>query len=488
MDGKNSIRDITLSILSECEGKMPAYQSIRNDVIAFLDELKHKGLVGWEDGNSLDVLLVMPPFPSVYAIKSVKTPEYSAPPLGLCYLASVLRQHNFKVAIIDMHQNTNLPEDIIHECREKRPKIIGITATTPTYPNAVLIARLVKAFDSKIVTVIGGAHATCLPDECMNSGAFDYVCVGEGEYTLLELAGSLIRKTIDSLKIPGLVTLNSNGDLQFTGIREKVSDLDSIPYPARDLLDLDSYYQKGSIISSRGCPFNCNYCACAVISGRTYRTHTVNYVLNEIQDVSAKYGYNYFDFHDDCFNLDKERVFEFCAEIKNRQMNIEWGCFCRAAQFTPEMAKSMARAGCKIIQFGVESGNQAVLTKIKKSTTLKQIEDAVIAAKEAAIEHIVCGFIIGHPEDTEDTVTDTINFGLRLSELGATRLTLSLLTPYPGTEVYLNMKQYGITLLQDDWEKYTFSRVVMETNNLPKDRLRELYSMGIGLFLQATEK
>ncbi|MBF0567496.1 MAG: cobalamin-dependent protein [Nitrospirae bacterium] len=488
LDGKHSVRDIALSILSECEGEKPEYQSVRDDVIAFVGQLRDKGLVQWDDGDSVDVLLVMPPFPSVYASKSIKTPEYSAPPLGLCYLASVLRLNGFTVSILDMHQNAKLPEDIISECRKLRPKILGITSTTPTYPNAELIARLAKAFNSNVVTVIGGAHATCLPDECLKSGAFDYVCVGEGEYTLLELTEALVRKTGDALTIPGLVTLDSNGDIQSNGVRERVSDLDSIPWPARDLLDLDSYYQKGSIISSRGCPFNCNYCACAVISGRTYRTHSVNYVLNEIQAVSAKYGYKYFDFHDDCFNLDSQRVFELCSEIKNRKMEIEWGCFCRAAQFTPTMAKAMAGAGCKVIQFGVESGNQTVLTKIKKSTTLKQIEDAVIAANEAKIKQIVCGFIIGHPQDTEDTVTDTINFGLRLSELGATRLTLSLLTPYPGTEVFLNMKQYGITLLEEDWEKYTFSRVVMETRNLPKERLRELYSIGIGLFLKATQK
>jgi radical SAM superfamily enzyme YgiQ (UPF0313 family) len=155
---------------------------------------------------------------------------------------------------------------------------------------------------------------------------------------------------------------------------------------------------------------------------------------------------------------------------------------------TPEMARAMANAGCRVIQFGVESGNDSVLQSLQKQTSTTQIEAAVRAVAAAGIEQIVCGFIIGHATDTEDSSRETIKFGLHLRDLGATRLTLSLLTPYPGTRVYERREQLGIRLLTDDWEQYTFSRVVMETSRLNRDKLRELYVEGLLSFLDATIK
>lgn len=487
-DGKHFVEEIARKLKSQCKGNIPLFPVIYKDVVNYLEQLKKIGLISWFDDEPVDVLFVVPPFPSPYSLKAIKTPEYSAPPLGICYIAAVLREHGFNVAIFDMHQNVCLPEEIIAECRRRKPKIVGITSTTPTYFNAKRISRFVKALDDKIITVLGGAHATGLPDECVKSGAFDYVCIGEGEQSILELTKALLHGSADPHKIPGIAYLSSNGDMLYTGLRERLSDLDTLPYPARDLIDINSYYQKGSIVSSRGCPFNCNYCACAAIAGKSYRVHSIDYVLNEIEHVMNNYGCTFFDFHDDTFNLNEKRVFDFCNAIKERKMKFGWGCFCRAAQFSSQMAQAMATAGCKVIQFGVESGSQKILNSIKKRTTLKQIEDAVRAASRANIEQIVCGFIMGHANDTETTIGDTIKFGLHLSRLGVTRLTLSLLTPYPGTEVYEKMDELGIKLLTTDWEKYIFSRVVIETNYLQKDKLRELYVKGISKFLEVTKK
>ncbi len=150
------------------------------------------------------------------------------------------------------------------------------------------------------------------------------------------------------------------------------------------------------------------------------------------------------------------------------------------------MAKAMKKAGCEVIQFGVEAGNQTVLDSIQKKITLEQVESAVSAAGKAGIKQIACGFIIGHANDTEETANQTIEFGVKLAKLGATRLTISVLTPYPGTDVYINRDLYGIKLLTTDWEQYIFSRVVMETKNLSQERLREIYTKGVFEFLKAT--
>jgi radical SAM superfamily enzyme YgiQ (UPF0313 family) len=444
-------------------------------------------LVSWTDDEELDVLLVVPPPPSVYAPDAVKTPEYSSPPLGLSYIAAVLRQHGFHVAILDLHQSAGKPEDVVGCCREGSPKVVGITAATPSYPNALRVARFVKAWNPDVITVLGGPHATGLPDECARSEAFDYVCIGEGEESMSDLVEALIHGGKDPRAVVGFVH-QWNGRAVHTGSRGYVSYLDDLPLPARELLDLGSYYQKGAIISSRGCPIGCSFCACAAIVGNTYRIHSITRVLEEIGHVTGRYGYRFFDFHDDTFNLQPERVFEFCREVVERRLSIEWGCFCRAAQMTPEMARAMANAGCRVIQFGVESGNDSVLQSLQKQTSTTQIEAAVRAVAAAGIEQIVCGFIIGHATDTEDSSRETIKFGLHLRDLGATRLTLSLLTPYPGTRVYERREQLGIRLLTDDWEQYTFSRVVMETSRLNRDKLRELYVEGLLSFLDATIK
>ena len=195
------------------------------------------------------------------------------------------------------------------------------------------------------------------------------------------------------------------------------------------------------------------------------------------------YGCRHFDFHDDTFNLYPRRVEELCATLQIRNANYHWGCFCRAAQFSPALASAMVNAGCNVIQFGVESGSETVLRSSRKRTSKSQIEAAVRAAASAGIKQVVCGFIIGHATDTPSTIRETIDFGLHLRDLGATRLTLSLLTPYPGTEVYNKRDEFGIHILTNDWEQYTFSRVVIETSRLHREELRQLYVNGLNRFL-----
>ena len=485
-DGTLTVEQIAEHILSQCEGNRLPREKVIADVLQFLELSQSQGLLSWLEDNSLDVLLVVPPSPSVYDKDAIKTPEYSSPPLGLCYIAAVLQKHGFRVNVSDLHQKAGNPEDIIENCRRGNPKIVGITATTPSYPNALLLARFVKAWNSDIVTVIGGPHATGLPEQCALSGVFDYICIGEGEQSMLELVERIIRGKSDKMQVAGFAYL-SDGQVKYTKKRERFANLDKLPLPARDLLEMDTYYQKGAILSTRGCPIGCDFCACAAIVGNSYRVRNIDSVLDEIEELRERYGYNFFDFHDDTFNMRPKRVFDFCSRIKERKLGINWGCFCRAAQMTNEMAMAMAGAGCRVIQYGVEAGSDRSLRLLHKKTSTQQVKDAVRAAANAGIEQIVCGFIIGHAEDTEEDVRATIDLGLKLAKLGATRLTLSLLTPYPGTTVYGARDELGIELLTDDWEQYTFSRVVMQTRHLKRERLRQLYTEGIMKFLEATK-
>lgn len=486
-DGNHSIEEISKIVVDTCKGSAPEKKSLYADILEFLDAVCSQGLITLDGDMELDVLLVVPSVPGVYAKEAVSTPEYSSPPLGICYIAAVLQQHGFRVAIADLHQGRSQPEDIVARCRLGNPKIVGITATTPSYPNALRVSRFVKAWNPTAVTVLGGPHATSLSDSCALESSFDFICIGEGEKSFLDLARALLHGKADPKGVSGFVH-KSNGQVVQTGIPNRLADIDTLPMPARDLLNLDEYYQNGAIISSRGCPIGCNFCSCAAIVGNTYRVHSIRRVLDEMQMMKDRHGIHFFDFHDDTFNLHHDRVFDFCRQLRERAINAEWGCFCRAAQMTPDMAKIMAGAGCRVIQFGVEAGSDESLQKLHKKTLVRQIEDGVRWSTDAGIEQVVCGFIIGHAHETENDVRTTIDLGLKLAKMGATRLTLSLLTPYPGTAIYDQRKKLGIELFCDDWEQYTFSRVVMETPYLKRDRLRELYVEGLLKFLDVTTR
>jgi len=445
--------------------------------------MRGDGLVDWKPEPDIDVLLAVPPPPATYAQAALLAPEFSAPPLGIAYIAAALQSNGHRVAIVDLHQQGAPPEAIIASCRRYSPKIVGITASTPTYPNALSMARFVKAWRPECPIVLGGPHATCAPAQCILDPTIDFVCIGEGERPMVDLVGALLDERTDPLSIPGFCIRTQNGQPHFTGQSPRDPSLDSLPFPARDLLDLNAYHQKGSIISSRGCPIGCHFCACAAIAGRVYRAHTLPYVIREMEHLHSVYGCTSFDFHDDTFNLYPARVHEFCRTLKAQGMAVKWGCFCRAAPFTQDMASDMAQAGCTVVQFGVESGSERVLQSIGKRISTAQVRAAVLAASQAGIQEVACGFIVGHPADTEESIRETIEFGLQLRQLGATRLTLSLLTPYPGTSVYENRDQLGVRLLTTDWEQYTFSRVVAENAHLTAEPLRQLYAEGVFRFL-----
>jgi len=468
-------------------GAHPSHQEVATDVQSLLESLESEGLISLGADNRIDVLLVVPPAPSVYHPDASQTPEYSAPPLGICYIASVLRESGFKVSILDLHHTSSFPEAIVASCRQLNPTIVGLTASTPSFPNALAVASFVKAWSKECVTVLGGPHATGAPRESALSGVFDFVCIGEGEIAMLELTEALLKQKGNPREVPGFCFPTPDGTVSFTHSRPRVLNLDDFPLPARDMLDLKSYHQFGSIVSSRGCPIGCNFCACTAIAGQTYRIHSIEYVLREMDHMAETYGCRYFDFHDDTFNLYPKRVLEFCAALRARNSTYHWGCFCRAAQFNPTLAKAMVNAGCQVIQFGVESGSESVLRATHKRTSKSQIEAAVRAAASAGVQQIVCGFIIGHSTDTASSIQETIDFGLHLRDFGATRLTLSLLTPYPGTYVYDKRNELGIRLLTSDWEQYTFSRVVIETPILHREELRNLYVYGLTRFLAATK-
>jgi anaerobic magnesium-protoporphyrin IX monomethyl ester cyclase len=421
-----------------------------------------------------DILLVFPPNSLLYSPKSLEVAENSSPPLGISYLASFLREEDFSVAIADLHVDSRRPKDIGIYLEKFSPKVVGISSNTIAYPTSRTIIREVRKYDKSIPIILGGMHPSALPEDVLKENDADFVVRGEGEITLWQLLRYLLRGKTDLGSINGL-TFKKQGRIFHNPEQSYIQEIDRIPFPARDLLSLDKYIQKGSILSSRGCPIKCIFCACGTFFGHSYRMRSAENIIEEIESMIRDFGIKQFTFQDDTLTKSSKRVKAICELIIKKGWRIEWGCQSRVNGITEAVAEVMAESGCKAIQLGVESGSQEILDQCGKKIKLSQVVKAVQIARKSGIDEITCSFIIGHPGDTEKAVCQTIDFAKYLREIGATHTPFTIMTPLPGTEIFLHPQKYGITILDHRWEEFTFSRVHIETQNLSKKVLEKLY-------------
>jgi radical SAM superfamily enzyme YgiQ (UPF0313 family) len=416
--------------------------------------------------------------------------ENSAPPLGLGYLSAYLEKFGgYETAIADLRllnddgvlSKLEIEEKIKELIDRYNPRIIGISSTTQVYNNVKIIVQFIKNNYPEIILVAGGVHPTFTANDCLDDG-FDFVVRFEGEKTTLELVDYILKGTGNIKEIKNVVYKN-NGRVVANSLRPLETDLDSIPFPNRKKFEMGKYIQKGALVSSRGCPMKCIFCSCGALSGNNWRTRSVENILKEIEELIKEYNVDEFFFHDDTFTFDNKRVRNICSEIIKRNLSIKWGCQARVDSVSKELLKLMYDAGCRAIQFGVESGNQGILNKINKNITLDMVRSAVKNVKLVGIDYITCSFIIGHPEDDEETILDTINFMFELGDLGA-NTPVSILTPFPGTEVYNNSKKYGIKFFNKSWSEALFGRINLETKNLSKEKLEELYDLALSVLVR----
>ncbi|MCK4818745.1 cobalamin-dependent protein, partial [bacterium] len=249
-----------------------------------------------------DIMLIYPPY----------TWEHTSPPLGLAYIAAILRNSGYAVRVLDMNPTHIDLEQLENELRADEPKIVGISAMTNQANATVEIAERVKMVDDSIKVIVGGSHPTALPDEMLENTAIDFVCIGEGEYTINEHVRSLLNgdKTFDS--ISGLAYRDEEGKVVQTSPRPFISDLDSLPFPAWDLLPLYKYHVahaglRGSLtfalLSSRGCPYRCIFCSSSLTMGRKFRMRSAENIFAEIQMLYNRFGMRQFDFVDDTITV-----------------------------------------------------------------------------------------------------------------------------------------------------------------------------------------
>ncbi|HYA78286.1 MAG TPA: radical SAM protein [Verrucomicrobiae bacterium] len=377
----------------------------------------------------------------------VDTSIFRFPPLGLGYVAAYLKQHGISVGIVDctfLNQKQALKKII-----DSKPQVIGIQSMYSMRNKSIELAHLLR--DHCELLVAGGALPTTQPEVFLRN--FDVAVIGEGEQTMLEIVDELANGG-DLSQIKGIAYKDkATGQVKRTSPRELVDDLDTLPPPSRDLFDNYSYkkyyfrrfgYKTSVIMTSRGCPFTCDFCSRPVF-GDEFRARSASKVADEIEEVISL-GYNRIWFADDCFTLNRKRLIEVCDEIIKRGLKIGWECLSRVDTLDSVTADKMKQAGCVRMFFGIESGNDSVLKIMNKQITTKQAYIATHLCKKNGIK-AGAFFILGYPGENDKTILNTVKFA---SSLPLDYLSFTLPYPIPGTPLF---ERLSGELVSEEWEE-----------------------------------
>ena len=384
----------------------------------------------------------------------------SYPPLGLAYIAAVLEREGHQVQAHDLGLDPEVPlHESVTAVQRFSPDLVGITSMTSNHHNAREVATLVKSAIGCPV-VIGGPHATVFPERVVQEACFDFLIYGEGEETMLELVQLLdsegmspSREALASIK--GFCYMDE-GQAVCNPARRLIPNLDALPFPARHLFNLERYPLYASngermitVLSSRGCPFNCSYCFKGIV-GRTYRQRSPANIIQELHEIVDRYGVRDFYFIDDLFTLNVSRLKTLLDCILETGLGVRWQCLARVDRVTPEVLRHMHRAGCRQIHYGIESGNEGILGAIGKGITMAQVRRAVKWTMEAGIR-AKGYFMLGLPGDTLSTMRQTIDFAV---ELDLDDAMFSVTTPFPGTRLWDELvSKYPDTQFDQDFSK-----------------------------------
>jgi radical SAM superfamily enzyme YgiQ (UPF0313 family) len=363
-------------------------------------------------------------------------------PLGTASLASFLKKQGHNVIAVSCDLSGIPVKDGINRLLSFNPDFIGISATSPGYPLACDVARILKQ-QTDAPVCLGGVHVSARPRESLREcNAIDMVVVGEGEQPLLELMKLMENKRlISGSSPPAGVVWRYNHDILEGPPGDFLEDLDELPFPAYELFPVGNsrppvYFDFGrypsvNIMTSRGCPSKCCFCASKLTMGPRYRTFSPSYIFELIQYLKKDFGMRFISITDDTFTIQKHRVYELCNMLQRAGMDIKWTCFSRTDGIDQALAKAMRKAGCVGLNFGIETGNSTMLAQIGKGSRLEDHVSAVDAAHAAGMR-IACSFMTGFPNETPEMAEDTINFALKLNPDLAL---FNSLVPYPGTPV-----------------------------------------------------
>ncbi|MBC8494619.1 radical SAM protein [archaeon] len=400
-----------------------------------------------------DVLLFIPR----YKWNDSKKADSCYPPIGVAILASNLEKNSYSVSIRDANVEPISEKEFIGLIKKEKPSLFGLSISDANIPDVKRWCLLVKKISAHTKIVIGCRDKLFLKNNFLSFA--DYFVIGEAEETIVELSDCIIKRTCSLKSINGLAYFEKNV-LVMNSLRKKVSNLNKLPFPAYHLLSMNLYKPYAinhlgkrftAIISSRGCAFKCSFCSIAVANSHTWRPLSAANTIALVEYLHAKHGITHIHFQDDEFLIDSKRAAKICTLMRSKfDKEIVWECRGRAANMSETLASLLASANCIAITFGIELGYQEGLDKIKKQTTIKQIEKAVEVSRENHLQ-TKAGFMLGFPWETKEDVQKTIDFAkkLPLDFAGFT-----ILIPFEGTEMYALLKKERLIVSSGD----TFSK------------------------------
>ncbi|WP_319410104.1 B12-binding domain-containing radical SAM protein [uncultured Desulfosarcina sp.] len=444
------------------------------------------------------ILLINPP----HTLKKNTGTIDANPPLGLAYLAAVIRDH-YDVRICDaviegidnrvFHENEQMTvglsdNDILSQIRDFAPDVIGVSSMfSDQYHNAHRMCELAKKVSMRIVTVMGGAHASYNKITVMQDKNVDYVIVGEGEESFGNLLSNIDNNTpVDSLD--GLCWRRSNGDVNCNPKTSFIEDLDLIPFPAHDLLPMDKYSRytkhrglsKGStycsVITSRGCPAKCIFCSIHSVWGKSYRMRSPENVIAEINHLRTHYSIDEIAFEDDNLTYDKNRAMAIFDLLIENKLDISWSTPNGVALWSldTQVLDKMRDSGCFSVVLAVESGDQKVLSKLlRKPLNLKKVENLIHYAKKIGLETGGL-FVIGAPGETIQQMHRTIKY---MFKLPFSHRYLSILTPYPGTQLWDICKKNGYVSSDIDLRELKLYQANISTTEFNAEDVQKIYNL-----------
>jgi len=438
----------------------------------------------------MKILLFVPPISTWHRVDD-------GPTLGIGYVAALLKKHGNKVDIFDLVARPIRLEAIPKMINTQTYQIIGITSFSYNYNCTSKIADLAKQDNPNALVVVGGSHVTFRPQQTLqNSQSIDIVVMGEGEHTMLELV-SKYEATQDTgcfKEIKGICYRDKNGSIRMNPPRPLIKDLDTLPSPYVSKVFDMSMYRTVRLITQRGCPFRCGFCSNQLF-GQSVRTHSLKYIVSDIECCRSIYQKTNFFFEDDILTLNKKRTIDLCKMIIEQGLDIHFWCQTRADIVDPEILKWLRKAGCISISFALESANSRTIGEVIQKTDYpykwrRAIRRAVSCAKEEGMK-VGISLIIGLPFETKKMVRRTISFA---KSLDCDLTCINRLLLYPSSRFCENSEQYklkitGETLLAETSElsEEDINSLMREAfEELPRNQLSDMMRLSKGTFWQKT--
>lgn len=424
------------------------------------------------------------------------------PPLGLAYVAASLEKANYEVQMLDNYLLKKPTSEIKQQLQQLKPEIVGITCGSATYNRCIETAETIKEIIPNCKVVVGGWHASYMPDSLLQHAEIDYAVMGEGERAMVKLATHIAKgKSSKALtEIAGLAyrhnsTIKKNPP-------KFISNMDEIPFPARHLLPMHLYDRTIEFLDAkpadvmsiaRGCPYNCGFCETKKLWGNTCRSFTPNRTLSEINYMIEKFHTKGIYFINDNFTLNPKQTTELCELMVKNKLDLEWVCDTRVNLVTQELLAKMKQAGCKAIWFGVESGSPRILQRINRNITLEQTETAFKICRQQGIR-IACSFMLGFPDETREDMEATLKFAKKLDPDWCQ---FNIFIAYPDSSLYQELLQTGNYERLDDFllsvktDEFNYNslltiqrRFLREVNRTPKSILRRIRREGVFNFMK----